>query len=189
MDTKAKILSCALSMFAVKGFNHISIRDIAKSVGIKESSIYYHFKNKQDIFNHLLADIQSQMQLMKMKFNERFSAVTEVTEDEFIAVALHYRRAFFEAEPFVQFIGMLSIERLSNPDAEKVFQELIFNTPLAHQEKIFQQMMERGIFRSTDARSLAKEYQYAIYGAFMNKDTDQELSILIQRIYQREILI
>ena len=188
MDTKQKILSSALSMFAVNGYNHVSIRDIAHSVGIKESSIYYHFQNKQDIFDHLLADIKSQIQLKKEHFSHRFSNVTEVTEEEFIAVALHYRHTFFEAEPFVQFIGMLSIERLSNSNAELVFQELIFNMPLEHQENIFRQMMERGIFQATDARLLAKEYHYAVYSAFIDKSSDQDLSALIQRIYRREII-
>ena len=33
------------------------MRDIAKAVGIKESSLYNHFKNKQDIFDSIV-DIQ-----------------------------------------------------------------------------------------------------------------------------------
>lgn len=50
MDTKEKILFNALEMFSQTGYNTVSIRDIAEAMDIKESSIYYHFKNKQDVF-------------------------------------------------------------------------------------------------------------------------------------------
>ena len=49
METKELILKKALDMFAKSGYDSVSIRDIAKAVNIKESSIYYHFKNKQGI--------------------------------------------------------------------------------------------------------------------------------------------
>ena len=47
MNTKEKILDVSLSMFSTSGYEAVSIRDICRTVGIKESSIYYHFKNKQ----------------------------------------------------------------------------------------------------------------------------------------------
>ena len=53
-DTKQKILNVSLDLFSQKGFSSVSIRDICAQVNIKESSVYYHFKNKQAIFNELL---------------------------------------------------------------------------------------------------------------------------------------
>ncbi len=41
-------------MFSVKGYDAVSIRQIASAVGIKESSIYNHFKSKQDILNKII---------------------------------------------------------------------------------------------------------------------------------------
>ena len=54
METKELILKNALDMFAKSGYDSVSIRDIACKVDIKESSIYYHFKNKQDILDSLV---------------------------------------------------------------------------------------------------------------------------------------
>ena len=45
MKTKDKILIEALSLFSVSGFSGVSVRDIAKAVGIRESAIYKHYKN------------------------------------------------------------------------------------------------------------------------------------------------
>lgn len=44
MNTREKIISESLNLFSRKGFDAISVRDIAKAVGIKASSLYNHFK-------------------------------------------------------------------------------------------------------------------------------------------------
>ena len=49
-STREKILNVSLELFSQRGFSAVSIRDICKCVGIKESSVYYHFENKQNIF-------------------------------------------------------------------------------------------------------------------------------------------
>ena len=36
-------------IFSQKGFNGVSVREIAREVGIRESSIYNHYKNKEAI--------------------------------------------------------------------------------------------------------------------------------------------
>ena len=57
IPTKESIEQVALDMFSKRGYHAVSIRDIGKAVGIKESSIYYHFKNKQAIMDSLFAKI------------------------------------------------------------------------------------------------------------------------------------
>ncbi|MBE3554734.1 MAG: TetR/AcrR family transcriptional regulator [Thermicanus sp.] len=48
-STKNKILEIADDFFSRKGYTGVSIRDITGEVGIKESSLYKHFKNKEEI--------------------------------------------------------------------------------------------------------------------------------------------
>ena len=40
-------------MFAKRGFSGVSVRDIASAVGVRESALYKHFKNKQDILDKI----------------------------------------------------------------------------------------------------------------------------------------
>lgn len=47
--TKEKIFDCSLQLFADKGFENVSVRDIGSAVGIQASSIYNHFKSKEDV--------------------------------------------------------------------------------------------------------------------------------------------
>ncbi len=48
-----QILQAAAQVFAEKGFNGATIRDIARAAGVSEGSIYLYFKNKQDLLVHL----------------------------------------------------------------------------------------------------------------------------------------
>ena len=52
--TKEKIFDVSLELFSQKGFNNTSVREIAREVGIKESSIYNHYSSKQAIMNDIL---------------------------------------------------------------------------------------------------------------------------------------
>ena len=54
MTTKEKILCTALELFSQRGYDGVSVRDIARAVGIRESSIYNHFKSKQAIFDGIV---------------------------------------------------------------------------------------------------------------------------------------
>jgi len=49
VHTKDKIFSTALRLFADNGYEKVSVRAIADAVGIKVSSIYNHYKNKEQI--------------------------------------------------------------------------------------------------------------------------------------------
>ena len=53
MDTKNLILTTALDLFSENGFDGVSVRDIAKQVGVRESALYKHFKNKQEILDKI----------------------------------------------------------------------------------------------------------------------------------------
>ena len=46
-DTKQRILDKALELFSAKGYDSVSVGEIAKAVGIKAPSLYNHFPSKQ----------------------------------------------------------------------------------------------------------------------------------------------
>lgn len=43
MNTKERILQESLTLFSIRGYEAVSMREIGRSVGIKESSIYKHY--------------------------------------------------------------------------------------------------------------------------------------------------
>lgn len=55
-DTKQKILDTARALFNDYGYNSVSLRDIAKAVGISEGNLTYHFKKKEHLMERLLSE-------------------------------------------------------------------------------------------------------------------------------------
>ncbi len=51
--TRRRILSEAQSLFSRNGFHGASVREIARSAGLTEAAIYYHFPSKQAIVKAL----------------------------------------------------------------------------------------------------------------------------------------
>lgn len=53
-ETRERLLSAALDLFADKGFAATSVREIAEAVGIRDSAIYAHFDGKQALLDTLM---------------------------------------------------------------------------------------------------------------------------------------
>jgi len=56
-DTKELLLQAALALFAANGFEGTSVRDVARSVGLRESVLYAHFASKRDLFDAAFARV------------------------------------------------------------------------------------------------------------------------------------
>ena len=59
-DTKRRILNKALELFAAKGYDSVSVGEIAGAVGIKAPSLYNHFSGKQAIFDAIVESTAAQ---------------------------------------------------------------------------------------------------------------------------------
>ncbi|HEX6468927.1 MAG TPA: helix-turn-helix domain-containing protein [Streptosporangiaceae bacterium] len=56
-DTREKIRSVALELFAEHGYDKTSLREIAERLGVTKAALYYHFKSKEDIVASLFEDV------------------------------------------------------------------------------------------------------------------------------------
>ena len=64
---KAKILASARRLFGEYGYHTTTTRMIAKDVGIDISTLYYHWGEKQDLYEALITDINDEI---RRKFKE-----------------------------------------------------------------------------------------------------------------------
>ena len=58
-NTKKAIVDEALELFSLKGFDSVTVADIASAVGIKAPSLYKHYDSKQAIFDAILAEMET----------------------------------------------------------------------------------------------------------------------------------
>ncbi len=54
--TKEMIMNAARDLFVEKGYQHVSMRQIAKELNYSHGAIYYHFQNKAELFYALVEE-------------------------------------------------------------------------------------------------------------------------------------
>jgi len=54
LATRNRLLDAAEHVFAEKGVSRTSLHDIAEAAGVSRGAIYWHFKNKADLFNAMM---------------------------------------------------------------------------------------------------------------------------------------
>lgn len=52
-DTREQIRSVALELFAERGYDATSLREIAERLGVTKAAVYYHFRTKEEILASL----------------------------------------------------------------------------------------------------------------------------------------
>lgn len=60
INMRDKILSVATDLFSAKGFDGVSIRNIANDVGVKLPTLYYYFKDKRDLYEQVESEAYGQ---------------------------------------------------------------------------------------------------------------------------------
>lgn len=55
-DTRAAILAAARRVFAERGLDGTSVREVAEAARVNNAMIYYHFKDKDDLYQSVLSD-------------------------------------------------------------------------------------------------------------------------------------
>ena len=58
---KAEILDTARKLFGEYGYHGVTTRMIAKAVGIDVSTLYYHWGEKQDLYEAVLTDLNDEI--------------------------------------------------------------------------------------------------------------------------------
>lgn len=49
-DTRSRLLSAASRLFAEKGYDHATVRDICAAAGVNIALVNYHFKSKEGLY-------------------------------------------------------------------------------------------------------------------------------------------
>lgn len=127
--TRDMIMDAARGLFTKKGYQHVSMRQIALELDCSHGAIYYHFKNKAELFYAL---VESHFQLLDSKIDE---IVSENISDReklkhillgFIEFGLthqsHYEIMFLtkdeEVQNFINESPMKTYEKFANKVAE-----------------------------------------------------------------------
>lgn len=176
MTTREKILEVSLDMFAKQGYTAVSIRDICKKVGIKESSVYYHFKNKQSIFDEFINKFTETANGMIIQLENGLTDGEGSFSDSFNSVANVFFEKYLMDDFCNKVMRVMLIEQLGNDDVRKLYREWLLDKPLQIQSKIFQTLTNFDIIPNCDSQYLATIYRYK---AYYDKITKTELQTIL----------
>ncbi len=160
--TKVKIFDAAVDLFSTLGFSGVSIRDITRAVGIKESSFYNHYRGKDALIEAIYATFTDEF-IRVMPPEDRLEKILADVGGE--AFLMQGNRAFLErmANPRLQKIWrILFMEQYRDPRARALILQELIQRPLAYTETVFRKMSEMGLIRSLEPRLLAREYLYPV---------------------------
>lgn len=169
MTTKAKILDVALTLFSVEGYDAVSIRDIGKQVGIKESSIYNHFENKQAIFEGILSFCQDHMmkhyQAMNLDQTLRgdYAIYDQIPLETLTAIAREHFAFYVSDSVMLRYRRLLTIEQFRNPAMSVRFRDLFIDQPLQFQSRLFPYLVDHNALANDDPLQMAYEFYAPLF--------------------------
>lgn len=170
ITTKEKIIFESLKLFSSKGYDGVSMREIAAAVGIKGASLYNHFKGKEDIFNAIFNEM--------MKQYDNAAAIMNIPMEESEQTIINYQNAnenqlfcmaeglfaFFTRNEFaVMFRKLLVSEQHKSSLAAKCFKEYYLEAPILFQSQIFRGLQQNGDFQNCDPGTMALHFYSPIY--------------------------
>ena len=161
MSTRDKIMGVALNMFSERGYEAVSIRDICGEVGIKESTLYYHFKNKKDILDSLTEKFRSYIDGL-------LSHVDEITEepakkgkksdDISLQMMDSYMIDSYLFDPFCNLmLRLMMIEQFHNEEIRELYEKTLFTDPYDIQMNVFRKLAKAGAIPDKDVEWIVKE--------------------------------
>lgn len=142
--TRELILQTALKLFSQKGFEAVSVRDIAAELELTAPALYVHFKSKQDILEAILrrmeerdAELSGQDGVPQETFADNPNSYDHVSLDNLMAFTLDMFRYWTEDEFAVRFRHLLTIEQFRDKRFADLFQQYLGNGVVQYLEDIF----------------------------------------------------
>ena len=157
--TKSKILKESKALFSELGYKGTSVRKIASKVGIRESALYNHFKNKEDIF----------LEASKEIFSSPFSFDTDTIKELSLKgkpflqkYTMQYKLLTFDKNNESMF-RILMIELFQNKELREQYISSFHDKNIKILSEGFFVMMQNGLVRSGDPMMMSYEFLSTLF--------------------------
>lgn len=163
--TKDKILDVSIDLFSQYGYDGVSIRQIARAVGIRESSIYNHYPSKQAILRAVLDYYVEEMvsdeiplEQASLNLDEGFDHFYEAGCDAFLSK--------LKEDRMMKITRLFFIESYHNDEVRAFLKSEIIEAPIEGWIDLFNLMKQKGLIRDDcDVRQMSESFFY--YGMFL----------------------
>ena len=154
--TKEKILKTALKLFATKGFKATTVRDIAGAMGVKQSALYNHFKNKDEILETLISNLTSSA--IVTLFDDKDTQELQKQGKSLLAsIATTFKLLSFDGQNEALY-KLLMQEIFRNERIREIYSEHFYQENVKKLSGLLFGMMQDDLIKSSDPLLLANEF-------------------------------
>jgi AcrR family transcriptional regulator len=189
-ETRTRILKSALKLFARKGYDGTTTRELAEHAGVAEGTLFRHFANKKAI----LVEIATQGWIEILT-----DLLTELSEmGSYQAVAQVMRRRMLHLHKNADLLKVCFTEAQFHPDLREHIQSEVINKMADVAEAFFQTAMGRGVYRQMNPKLVARVFlgmfaiagfsQDTIMGAGSSPGEMKEMAEGLADIFLNEVL-
>jgi AcrR family transcriptional regulator len=170
------ILDTSAKLFSQHGYKAVSIRDIAQACGMTNAALYYHFKNKEDLF---LAMLQRDHEQTLAALHQAANGPGDLREDlkrlvaQYAAITCQRRQSFQTLRR--------DLSNVENVRGYKLFAEMrsSFMRPL---EKRLAQAQADGEIQAGDTRFYARLLHGLIIALTFESKPDKQRKVPAQEV-------
>ena len=169
IPTKEKILDAAVLLFSARGYARVSMRDIAREVGIKAASIYNHFSSKSDILKSLYEYYAMQRATYAPRLDELLELAETASAAEVLAKLIyHYPPEILDRMDSIVIIA--GQELCSGEGGEEFLREHLYDMTLDIVTPVLEKLIALEKIEPINVRSFTLLLtNYDISAALLNK--------------------
>lgn len=177
MNMKERILKTSLRLFASDGYEAVSVSRIAWKLGVTKGALYKHYKNKRDIFDNIIRQMEEMDAERAKMFNLPEGTLGEMSEEYRKASVnrlFDYCKAQFrywtQDDFAADFRKMLTLEQYRNDEMADLYQKYLATGPLNYVTDLFSsQGLSKAKRRATELYA-SMFFMYSVYDGATNKD-------------------
>ncbi|OAB40011.1 transcriptional regulator [Paenibacillus macquariensis subsp. defensor] len=176
--TKKEILTAAAQLFNTKGFDSVTMREIAKAAGCSHTTIYIYFKDKEALLHQLsmppLEAIQTQMKHISLQLDLSPEEKLKRVSLEFIQFCLLHRNIY----------SIFMTVKASRVDIE-VSDNEINSMRISLFNLLEQSLQQYLVIEGDDERLLmyTRIYFYTLHGIIsLYTDSEESLESMMERL-------
>lgn len=163
VETQTRILQAARRLFARRGYDGTTTRDLAQAAGVAEGTIFRHFENKKAI----LVEVATQGWVEILT-----DLLTELSEmASYKAIAQVMRRRMLNLHQNADLLRVCFMEAQFHPDLRDRIQSDVIVKMTDVAEAFFQTAMDQGVYRRMNPRIVAQVFLGMFTVAGFSQDT------------------
>jgi AcrR family transcriptional regulator len=157
-EMRTRILQAAQKLFARKGFDGTTTKDLARKAGVAEGTIFRHFPSKKAILIELATDGWVEI------LSDLLTELSEMASDR--AVAQVMRRRMLHINQNVDLMRVCFFEAQFHPELRDRIQSEVIAKMNEVAEAFVETAMERGVYRKMNPKIVARVFvgMFAIAG-------------------------